>query len=85
MEVSYKAVVLSPGISLSWDTWQCPEMVLVLVLDCVGGAAGIWWADGREAVKCPTMHRTHPSFPTSCPAQNANSAAVEKPGVRYLN
>ena len=43
--------------------------------------AGIQWAKARDAAKHPRMHRTSP-YNKNYPAENSNSAEVEKPCPR---
>lgn len=41
-------------------------------------STGIYWGGARDAAKYPTGHRTA-AFMKNYPAQNGNSAEVEKP------
>lgn len=45
------------GILTPRDTWQYLETVLIVI---TGGAAGIWWAEARDAADHPAMNRTFP-------------------------
>lgn len=54
------------------------------VLVDIWAGTGIWWAEARNAVKCPTMHWTCPGDKELL-AQNVNSMKLKNPGLIYLN